>query len=161
VHTTFIALHAAAGVLAFGAGVRALAGGRYFGAYRVALIAMVVFLLLAVAVRWADLDAGTRGVFAALVALAGVMVWRSERAARLLASGGPGLAFVHHVGFGLIGLFDAFWVVTLLRAGLAGWAVAGVGVGIALGGHLALNAAAPRLAQPAGAERAAALGSGA
>lgn len=155
-HTVLISLHAAAGVLAFAAGTAALPAGRFFAVYRWSLVAMLAFLLGAIAVTAAELDAGTAVAFGALVALALAMVWRSGRAARLLpaSTGGPTAGYVEHLGFGLVGLFDAFWVVTLLRAGLAGWVVAAVGVGIAVTGHLLLRHAAARLSGAATASRA-------
>ncbi|MGH3566183.1 MAG: hypothetical protein ACRDRH_09155 [Pseudonocardia sp.] len=147
-HTVFITLHAASGIVAFVAGLAALPLGRFFATYRWSLVAMVGFLLLAIAAGWAETESGAVAVLGALLALAAVMVGRSERAARMLPAhtGGPTVAYVHHVGFGLVGLFDAFWVVTLLRVGLPGWMVVGAGVGIAVGGHLILTAPASRVA---------------
>jgi len=44
-------------------------------------------------------------------------------------------AFVGHVGLTLVGLVDAFVVVTILNAGVPGWVTAIVGVAIAVAGH--------------------------
>ncbi len=53
----------------------------------------------------------------ALIVLAGVMVARAASARRVRPSrtGDRTAAYVQRVGFGLVGLFDAFWVVALLR----------------------------------------------
>lgn len=142
-HTVLISLHAAAGVVAFAAGLRALPHGRLLGTFRWSMVAMAVFLVAAIATELAVTPPGALAVFGALVALAGVMVWRSEAAAR---ADRPSRAYIDHVGFCLVGLFDAFWVVTLLRLGLPGWAVGAVAVGIAVIGHVAVGAAARRSA---------------
>ncbi|WP_219419623.1 hypothetical protein [Pseudonocardia nigra] len=131
-----IALHAAAGVVAFAAGLAALPRKRFLSAYLWALVAMLGFLLLAVAVTAGGRDPANWAITGALVVLACVMLARAH-----LAAGRPVRtpAYVHHVGFGLVGLFDAFWVVALLRAGLPGWVVGAVAVGIAVAGHLVLR----------------------
>lgn len=83
-HTAFITLHAASGMVAFVAGPAALPLGRFFVLYRWSLVVMVGFLLLAIATEWAGTETGTLVAFGALVALAAAMVWRSQRAARML-----------------------------------------------------------------------------
>ncbi len=151
-HTAFISLHAAAGVIAFVAGLRALPAGRSVPVYRWSMIAMLAFLLSAIAVTATSLDGGTLLIFGGLFALALVMVGRSERAARMLPEGttGASAGYVQHVGFGLVGLFDAFWVVTLLRAGLPGWVVTGVAVAIAATGHVLIRRRVTQGAEPRG-----------
>lgn len=79
-HTVLISLHAAAGVVAFAAGLRALPHGRLLGTFRWSMVAMAVFLVAAIATELAVTPPGALAVFGALVALAGVMVWRSESA---------------------------------------------------------------------------------
>lgn len=148
VHTVFIAIHASAGVIAFAAGCVALARGRLFGTYLWSLVAMAVFLVLAVVSEWSLLGSTTRAVFAAFVVLAGFMVWRALRARRLRpapSAEGPSVAYFEHVGFTLVALFDAFVVVSVLNAGAPGWLVAAVGVAIAIAGHFVLVAVRSRL----------------
>lgn len=161
-HTVFIVLHAALGVVAFVAGCLALRRSRAFGTYWWSLVGMAVFLMLAVAVEWRVLDPATRVVFGALVALAGVMLWRAQAARRLQAGGAqrsrgrrsglpsghspvvlgwsPGTTgrYFDHVGFTLISLFDAFAVVTVLNAGAPGWLIAATGVVVGVAGHVVL-----------------------
>lgn len=134
-HTVLITLHALAGLVAFATGALALARGRLLRTYRWSLAAMAGFLVLAVAAAAEGRDGGGWALSGGLIALAGVMLVRAwaARPEELRTAAG-----VHHVGFGLVGLFDAFWVVTLLRAGLAPWVVVAVGVGIAVVGHLTL-----------------------
>ena len=134
-YTVFIALHAATA----SAALLATLGGRrrrWFAAYRWSLVAMLVFLVLAVAVDWTGRDAGRKAVAAGLIGLGGVMVWKAERARRVRCSPGPG--FVDHTGFTIVGLVDAFVVVAMFNLGLAGWAVAAIGVAIAAAGHLVI-----------------------
>lgn len=150
-YLVLISLHAVAGAVAFAVGCAALTRDRVLAAYQWTLVASMAFLLLAVGVTAGGRAVGEWAVTAALLALGGVMVARALRASAV-RPGGAGTrtpAYVHHVGFGLVGLFDAFWVVTLLRAGLPGWAVGAVAVAIAVGGHLLLARHATRPAVPA------------
>lgn len=146
-HGILIALHAAAGVVAFGLGCLALRRGRVFPGYLGALVAMAVFLGLAVAVGWGANDTVTRIIFSALIGLAAFMVSRGVLAGRVRPEGRarPSAAYVEHIGFTLVGLADGFLVVTVLRLGAPGWALAATGVGVALLGHHALGATRQRL----------------
>lgn len=146
-HSTFIALHATAGVVAFGLGCLVLRRARLFPGYLGAMICMALFLVLAVAVGWAAHDAATRIIFSALIGLAGFMVWRAVMAGRLRPVGlaRPSAPYFEHIGFTLVGLFDGFAVVTVLRMGAPGWLIAATGVGIAIAGHFVLGATRTRL----------------
>ncbi len=151
-HTVFIAVHAAAGTLAFVAGCLALRRGTLFGTYLWSLVAMVVFLALAVTVEWSLLDTATRLIFTGFVALSGFMLWRAARARSIRpASAGPSSRYVEHVGFTLVALLDAFLVVAALNLGAARWVVATVGVLVAAAGHVVLRAGRDRLVPGAGA----------
>lgn len=144
-HAVLIALHAAAGLLALGAGMFALRDGRFFTVYLSSLAATTVFLAAAVAVNWPDTAPAARGLFTAFVVLALVMVGRAELARR----GAPGTrAYVEHVGFTLVGLFDAFVVIAVLNAGAPIWLVVAAGVLIAVAGHFVLRWAKRVLVQP-------------
>lgn len=147
-HSTFIALHALAGTVAFAAGCVALRRGRGFPVYLWSMIAMTVFLVLAVVSEWNLLDSTTSAVFAAFVVLAGFMLWRAVRARSLRpapSAAGPSVAYFEHIGFTLVALFDAFVVVSVLNAGAPGWLVAAVGVAIGIAGHFVLVAVRARL----------------
>lgn len=146
-HNIFIGLHAAAGVLAFLAGWLALRSGGWTRTHVGFIAATGAFLLLAIAVDWSTLGTPTRLLFAAFVTLAGFMLWRAFRAhrSRPHAPAGPSRPYVHHLGFNLISLFDAFAVITVLNLGAPGWAVAASGVLVAIAGHLVLGAAERRL----------------
>ncbi len=139
-YPVLIALHAVAGVVAFAAGWAALVRDRFLLVYQWALLATVGLLALAVAVTAAGRSPGNWGMTAALLLLGVVMVARALRASAVRPGrlGARTPEYVHRAGFGVVGLFDAFWVVAVLRAGLPGWAVVGVGAGIAVGGHLLL-----------------------
>ncbi|MDP9416497.1 MAG: hypothetical protein M3P48_01340 [Actinomycetota bacterium] len=146
-HSVFIGLHALAGVVALVAGGFALTRGRFFAIYLWAMVAMLGFLVLAVAAQWPVLTGPTRFLFGALGALAVVMCARAWLAGRLrpVAPAPPPAAYVRHVGFTLVGLLDAFAVITVLNAGAPGWSVAAVGVALAAAGHFAIDAAEHRL----------------
>lgn len=146
-HSSFIALHAVAGVAAFALGCLALRRGRLHPAYVAALVAMAAFLLLAVGVGWGGNDGVTRIIFSGLAGLAAFMVARGVLAGRVRPSGlaGPSAAYVGHIGFTLVGLADGFAVVTVLRLGAPGWALAATGVAIAIAGHLLLGATRTRM----------------
>jgi len=142
VHTVLIALHALAGTVAFASGVTALRRRAWFAAYYWSMVAMATSVAAAVAVAWTGLETVTRLVFAGLLGLAAVMVWRAELARRLLVSGSyPSPAAVGHVGFTLVGLADAFVVVTVLNLGAPGLVVAAVAVLVAGTGHVAVGRA--------------------
>lgn len=135
-HTIFIAAHAATGGLALLAGCVTIVRRALFGTYFWALIAMEMFLLLAIAAEWTTLDQVTRILFGAFALLGLVMVWRANQARR-----GPyGSDYVEHVGFTLVALFDAFVVILVLNLGAPVWLVVGSGVGIAVAGHFVLVA---------------------
>lgn len=138
-HTAFIVLHAAAGLIAFVFGVLALRRPAWFDPYLGGLVAMAVFLAAAVARSWLDLDVGTRAVFGGLGVLAAVMLARALAARALVCAGPPHPAYVGHVGFTLISLFDGFVVVAVLDLGGPGWLAAIAAVAGVLIGHLALG----------------------
>lgn len=145
VHAILIALHAAAGVVALGAGLFALRDGRFFAVYLGALAGTAVFLAAAVTVNWSHTDATARLLFAAFTGLALVMVGRAVAARR----GTPGTAaYVEHVGFTLVALFDAFVVIAVLDVGAPIWLVVATGVVIAVAGHFVLRWARRVLTQP-------------
>ncbi|MGQ0837246.1 hypothetical protein [Actinokineospora sp.] len=145
-HTVFIAIHAAAGGLAFVAGCVAISRRALFGTYLWSLVTMAVFLVLAVAAEWTVIGTGARVLFAAFAVLALVMVWRADQARRIRHE--LSAAYVGHVGFTLVALFDAFMVILVLRAGAPGWLIAAVGVVIAVVGHFVLVATRERLVVP-------------
>lgn len=141
-HTVFIWIHAAAGGLAFVAGCVAIGRRILFDVFLWSLIAMQVSLLLAIATEWATAPPGARVLFATLAALgvAVIAVGARARRSRPAASERISASYVWHVGFCVIALFDAFWVVLVLDLGAPAWGVATIGVGIAVGGHLVVRA---------------------
>ncbi len=84
-----------------------------------------------------------------------VMFYRATLASRMLpaTTGGPTDAYLNHVGFTLIALFDGFAVVAVLRAGAPAWLVAVTAVGLPVIGHFALRATRVRLVRPPDTER--------
>ena len=137
VSATLLALHAASASVALITAVFVRRRPRWFATYYWSMVAMVAFLVVGIA---ADLGARQPGVLVidgALVALAGFMVWRVEQARRLADHSSQRSA--EHVGFTVVGLVDAFVVVTLVGLALPGWLVAVVGAGIAVVGHLVIG----------------------
>lgn len=146
-HTVFITLHAVTAVVALVAGCIALPRGTLFGTYRWSLATMALFLTLAIAAEWEELNTPLRVLFTAFVVLTGFMMWRAAQAGRIrpTRAAAPSAAYVEHVGFTLVALFDAFAVIAVLNSGAPGWLVAGLGVLIAVAGHFVLRATRSRL----------------
>jgi hypothetical protein len=153
VHTVLIVLHAAAALMCFAAGVlclrvRAATAGR-FRVYFWSLVAMLVFVLAAIAVHWGELDTAARLTFAGLGLLGLYMAWRAARAGTRLRRRGPDWQprYVDDIGFTLISLFDGFVIVTALDLGAPVWLVIVAAVAGVAGGIYAMNRVKARLVQ--------------
>jgi hypothetical protein len=148
--TVFVLVHAAAATVAFGAGMLSVPSGRFATVYRAAIIVAVAALVPAVLVDWQATDPVLRAVFGALLVLGLVMVVRATLAVRARPSAGaaPTAAYLDHLGFTLISLADGFAVVALFRSGAPGWLIGAAGVGVAVAGHVALQAVKRRLGRP-------------
>lgn len=144
-HTILIAVHALLGVVAFAAGWAVLQRRSLFTAYYWSLAGMAFFLVGAVALRWPELETGTRLLFSGLMLLAAYMVWRGDQARRLRRAD-PGVLsepYIHHIGFTLIGLFNGFIIVTVLNGGGPGWlAVVASVLGVIVGRAVMARASA-------------------
>lgn len=146
-HSILIAVHALSGAVAFGCGLRALRRASWFAAYYWSMVAMAGFVVAAVAVGWPDLDSAPRIVFAGLLALAAVMLWRAEQARQLLRAGHyPSPAAVGQIGFTLVALADAFVVVGVIDLGAPAAVVLPAALLVALVGHLLVRRAQRGLA---------------
>ncbi len=145
--TFFVSVHAVAATAAFIAGLAALPGGRLVRVHLAAVALMAAALVPAVLVDWRTTPAGARGAFAALSVLALVVVARAALAVRgrPQVTGGPTARYLGHVGFVLIALADGCAVVASIRAGLPGYAVAALALGVIAVGHLALGALQRRM----------------
>jgi hypothetical protein len=155
VHTVLITLHAIAGVVAFALGwlvIRppAAATSTRFRLYLGSMFAMTGFVILSVIVGWGGFGVPERVAFAGLCVLAVFMTWRAWQA-RVVALGGVATgqhAYIGHVGFTLISLFDGFVIVGAIDLGAPVWlvvaiAVAGVGIGHILINRVHATASAP------------------
>ncbi len=141
-HTVFIVLHALSGAACFGFGLLALRRAttrrrQALAFYFAALLAMVGFVAVAVALTWGGLGTATRLIYAGLGVLAAVMVGRAVAAWR--GAEQPSAAFVGHVGFTLVSLFDAFVIVSALDLGAPAWLVVVGAVVGAVTGHLLIR----------------------
>ncbi len=142
IHSVIIILHAASATLAFFAGCLLIfspaytSNQRLFNVYEWALISMVVLLAGAIFVYWTQYSNVERIIFPALFALSIYMLYRAWSANRLLASAQIGweIAYIEHIGFTLISLFEGFIIVSGLNSGFPGWLVGVVAVvGLLLG----------------------------
>jgi hypothetical protein len=147
------AVHAAAGTLAFAAGVVLIAAvlrgrqpDRMAVGYADALAVLAATTAALVGWDWPGLGTGARAGFAALVVLAAVMAGAAGRAWSLARRQPPAWRrrFVAAVGFTLIALFDGFAIITALDAKAPGWAVAVVAVAAVLVGRRVVRRAERR-----------------
>ncbi len=144
-----ITLHAVAGVAAFGVGVVILRPGQLrrhpwlLPLLVWLLVALVVFMVGAMAAHWTELDMAAQIVFSGLVGLGGYMLFRAVRARGTTGRVAEGLRLrtIDDVGFLLISLFDGFVIVTALDLGAPPWAVAGLAVAAVVVGHRAIERA--------------------
>ncbi len=142
-HTLLITLHALAAVLAFALGVvvflripRSSQAQTFIG-YAICVWVAVTALTAVVILDWGHLALPRRIAFSALGVLALYLLWRTERARRTLRlrEAGWRQAFIGHVGFVLISLFDGFCIVLAIDLRMPAWVVVaaalfGVAVGI-------------------------------
>lgn len=137
-----ITLHSLAGLLAFVVGVAALQPvrarrHRWLAPLLVGLVvALVVFMIAAMATHWTDLAPVAQVVFSSLVGLGVYMLYRALRARSLLAheEAGEQLRYMDDVGFVLIALLDGFVIVAALDLGLPPWIVTAAGfLAVAIG----------------------------
>ena len=140
IHSWFIVIHAAAGVLALPLGclvLRPTEGRRVvFRAYFVSLTVMTVAVAAAVAWNWNTISTGERVTFTLLTILAFYTLLRGVDARRALRDRAPGwqAGYVDHVGFTIISLFDGFTIVSAIDLGAPLWLVLIVGaLGVVVG----------------------------
>lgn len=153
-HDTFIALHASAGVIGFVVGYVLVimpehASNRsWFNVYLWSLVALVVFLAGAIAAHWQHLGGAERLTFSGLFVLGLYMLRRAHDARLAMTLGHEGWrsAYVDHVGFTLISLFDGFVIVGAIDLGAPGWLVAAVAVLGVVGGIWAVGKAKTNVA---------------
>jgi membrane-associated HD superfamily phosphohydrolase len=148
-HGVIIALHAASATIAFFAGCllifmpARISNRKLFSAYEWALIAMVILLAAAIFVSWEEYSSIERIVFPGLFVLGVYMLFRAWQANRLLDSRSSSWeqAYIEHIGFTLISLFEGFIIVSGLNSGFPGWLVAVTAVTGLLAGRWLIGAA--------------------
>jgi uncharacterized membrane protein len=142
IHNVLIALHAGTSTISFFAGCflilfpRYMSNQRLFDLYWWTLVGMVVLLAGAILVYWMEYSGTERIIFPGLFALGIYMLYRGWNANRLLRSQESHWehAYIKHIGFTLISLFEGFIIVSGLNSGLPGWLVALVAIlGVLLG----------------------------
>ncbi len=142
-HATLIAVHALAGIVGFVLGCLILRPLSHregtvivFRAYQAAILLMLTFLVLVVAVDWTELSGVTQGVYVALSLLGGYTAWRAWHAgiARATQSSNWQATYIEDIGFTLITLFVGFVIIAAIDLGAPAWAVGLVAVlGVATG----------------------------
>lgn len=102
-----------------------------FRFYLWSLGGMVIFLALAMFTEWTVYSGIERAVFTGLLGLGMYMFYRGFSARTLLKTRADGWseAFVRHVGFTLISLFEGFVIVSALSAQAPPWLVGAIAVG--------------------------------
>lgn len=115
-----------------------------FRVYYVALVALLGFLILAVAVDWVALAVIQRVVYTGLVLLAAYTLVRAEQARRMLTAGpsnshGWQTRYLDHVGFTTISLFDGFVIVAAIDLAAPAPAVAALAVFGVVAGIMTIN----------------------
>lgn len=142
-HTGLIIAHATLAVVGFVFGCLLMATlpessrSARFVTWYVCIVAAMLLLIAVVAVDWSTLVVAKRIAFGILSVLAVYLLVRTEQARRSLLNqrGGWRKAFLGHVGFVMISLFDGFCIVSAIDLRLPPWvivtvAVLGVVVGI-------------------------------
>jgi hypothetical protein len=147
-HSILIGLHAAFGGVAFVAGVVAISRARLLVVFVWSLVGTIAFMMAALVEEWGGLHDSERIVFSALALLAVYMLIRAGQAwrERLRLKSEKSWAYLDHIGFNLIALFDAFVVVLVLDLGGAVWLMVTIGVLVAAAGHFLLRAVQSRAA---------------
>lgn len=138
-----VVLHSLAGVAAFTVGVAALQPERLrrhpwlLPLLLWLLVALIVFMVGAMAAHWNELPGAAQLAFSGLAGLGLYMLRRAFAATT--AGGGPAAArSVDDIGFILIALFDGFIIVTALDLGAPPWVVAPVAALAVVIGHRAV-----------------------
>ena len=141
-HSLLISIHAIAASLCFLAGSIVLYSRKYrfdrelVRFYLWSLGGMVIFLAMAMLTEWTVYSSTEQAVFTGLLGLAIYMFYRGFSARAMLKTRADGWskAFVRHVGFTLISLFEGFIIVGALNAQAPVWLVGAIAVvGIVVG----------------------------
>ena len=156
IHNLLIILHAASATISFFAGLfliiflKSGPSGRLFGLYWATLLGMVVLLAGAILVYWVEYSNTERIIFPGLFALGVYMLYRARRADESLRSqhGDGKRAYIEHIGFTLISLFEGFVIVSGLTSGFSGWVVGLVAILGVLVGRWLIGVAQERIAKP-------------
>jgi len=147
-HILLIVVHATAAALSFITGLiiflRLPAPGAkgWFNTYATCIWVAVIALTAVVIVDWPRLDIPRRIAYPILVALGIYLLWRTERARRALRIRTDGWvkAFLGHIGFVLISLFDGFCIVLAIDLHSPVWVVIAAAVFGVVVGVLAIRA---------------------
>jgi hypothetical protein len=134
-HSLFIVLHAISGLIAFAAGwitighLRKKPAPTTLWLYLGGLIGLVIFMIGAILSHWLDLANTQRLVYLGLTLLGLYMLFRAYRAYAVQQKQDQNwaLAYVEHVGFTLISLFDGFVIVAAIDLGVPAWGVVAIG----------------------------------
>lgn len=156
IHNLLIILHAASATISFFAGLfliflpKSGSAGRLFGLYWATLLGMVVLLAAVIIVYWSEYSNTERIIFPGLFALGVYMLYRAQSARHLLKSQPADWqhAYIEHVGFTLISLFEGFVIVGALTSGFPGWVVGILALLGVLIGRWLIAAAQKKIGKP-------------
>ena len=156
IHSFLIILHAASATVSFVAGfflILSLKTGseqRLFGLYWATLLGMVVLLAGAILVYWAEYSITERIIFPGLFVLGVYMLYRARSAKHSLNSqqADSKRAYIEHIGFTLISLFEGFVIVSGLTSGFPGWLVGLLAILGVLIGRWLIRIAQERVEKP-------------
>lgn len=158
-HWLLIALHAGFAVAAFVLSCLVLATlpssprSRRFRWFAWCLTAAMALLIVVVAVDWSQLTVAKRIAFGILALLALYLIVRVGQARRAVRRRPTGWrkAFIGHVGFVMISLFDGFCIVAAIDLRLSPTVIAAVAVGGVIAGIVVIRALVRREAASEGA----------
>jgi hypothetical protein len=156
IHNLLIILHAASATISFFAGFFLIlflssgADGRLFGLYWATLLGMVVLLAGAILVYWVEYSNTERIIFLGLFVLGVYMLYRARSAKHSLKSQQADWkrAYIEHIGFTLISLFEGFVIVSGLTSGFRGWVVGLLAILGVLIGRWLIGIAQERVEKP-------------
>ncbi len=141
-----IILHTVSGVVCFASGLAILSLKRLkkypwlLSVFIGSLVGLVVFMVAAMASHWSAISTLERWIFSGLVVLGLYMLLRAEQAGHAVKREKIDYeAYIGHIGFGLISLFNGFIIVGLIDLGAPAVVVVAGAVAASIAGQQSLK----------------------